>query len=131
MNCTAYVQKDQCDIWAPTQGQTLTLMTAANLTKLPPQKINVHTTLLGCGLGRRSRPDFVIDAVTCSQAVGKPVKVTWTREEDMKYDAYRASTAQRIQVGLDSKGSVTGWSRQGFLHVYSEVLKPGGDQKWR
>jgi isoquinoline 1-oxidoreductase beta subunit len=126
MNCTAYVQKDQCDIWAPTQGQTGTLMTAANLTKLPPQKINVHTTLLGCGLGRRSRPDFVIDAVTCSQAVGKPVKVFWTREEDMKYDAYRASTAQRIQVGLDSNGSVTGWSHKVSCTSILKFSNPAG-----
>ena len=86
MNCTAYVQKDRCDVWVPTQGQTGTLMATAGLTKLPPQKINVYTTLLGCGFGRRSRVEWVVDAVTCSQAVGKPVKVVWTREEDMKYD---------------------------------------------
>ncbi len=87
-------------------------MTAANLTKLPPQKINVHTTLLGCGFGRRSRVDFVIDAITCSKAVGKPVKVVWTREEDLKYDLYRASTCQRIQVGLDAEGGSQGGTKR-------------------
>ncbi|MGD0234785.1 MAG: xanthine dehydrogenase family protein molybdopterin-binding subunit [Syntrophorhabdales bacterium] len=112
MNCTAYVQEDRCDIWAPTQSQTGDVMTAANLTKLPPHKINIHTTLLGCGLGRRSRIDFVIDAITCSKAVGKPVKVVWTREEDLKYDFYRASTCQRIQVGFDAEGRVTGWHQK-------------------
>ena len=112
MNCTAYVQKDRCDIWVPTQGQTATLMAAAGLTKLPPQKINVYTTLLGCGFGRRSRVEWVTDAISCSQAVGKPVKVIYTREEDMKTDWFRAATCQRIQVGLDNQGSVVGWSHK-------------------
>jgi isoquinoline 1-oxidoreductase beta subunit len=109
MNCTAYVQKDRCDIWVPTQGQTASLMAAAGFTKLPPQKINVNTTLLGCGFGRRSRVEWVIDALSCSQAVGKPVKVMYTREEDLKTDWYRAATCQKIQVGLNNQGSVTGW----------------------
>ncbi|HVN22746.1 MAG TPA: molybdopterin cofactor-binding domain-containing protein, partial [Syntrophorhabdales bacterium] len=126
MNCTAHVQKDRCDIWVPTQGQTLTVMTAAGLTKLPPDKINVQTTLVGCGLGRRARPDFVIDAVTCSQAVGKPVKVMWTREDDMKWDAYRASTAQKIRVGLDSNGNVVGWSHKVSCTSILKFSNPAG-----
>ena len=124
MNCTAYVQKDRCDIWAPTQGQTATLMAVANLTRLPPEKTNVHTTLVGCGLGRRARVDFVIDAVTCSQAVGKPVKVVWTREEDIKHDWYRAASCQRIQVGLDSQGSVAGWSHKVSCASISRFTNP-------
>ncbi len=112
MNCTAYVQKDQCDVWAPTQSQTGTLFTAAKLTGLPPSRVNVHTTLMGCGLGRRSRVEYVVEAVLASKAVGKPVKVVWSREEDLKYDAFRAATAQRIVAGLDSQGRVTGWSHK-------------------
>lgn len=126
MNCTAYVQKDQCDVWAPTQGQTGALMTASRLTGLPPQKVHIHTTLLGCGLGRRSRPDFVIDAVVASKAVGKPVKAVWTREEDMKYDAFRAATYQRIQAGLDGKGSLTGWSHKVSCTSILKFSNPAG-----
>ena len=112
LNCTAYVQDDRCDIWVPTQGQTGTLMTAAGLTKLPPTKINVNTTLLGCGFGRRSRSDWVIDAVSCSKAVGKPVKVVWTREEDIANHFFRAATAQKIEAGLDAQGNLVGWSHK-------------------
>jgi isoquinoline 1-oxidoreductase subunit beta len=112
LNCTAYVQEDRCDIWVPTQGQTGTLMTAAGLTKLPPNKINVNTTLLGCGFGRRSRADWVIDAVSCSKAVGKPVKVVWTREEDIANHFFRAATAQKIEAGLDAQGNLVGWSHK-------------------
>jgi isoquinoline 1-oxidoreductase subunit beta len=112
LNCTAYVQEDRCDIWVPTQGQTGTLMTAAGLTKLPPSKINVNTTLLGCGFGRRSRADWVIDAVSCSKAVGKPVKVVWTREEDIANHFFRAATAQKIEAGLDAQGQLVGWSHK-------------------
>ena len=126
MNCTAHVQKDRCDVWVPTQGQTATLMTAANLSGLSPQNVHVHTTLLGCGLGRRSRPDFVIDAVVASKAVGKPVKAVWSREEDLKYDAYRASTCQRIQAGLDSQGHVTAWSHKVSCTSILKFSNPAG-----
>jgi isoquinoline 1-oxidoreductase beta subunit len=112
MNATAYVQKDRCDVWVPTQTQTVTQLTASQLSGLPPEKVHIHTTLIGCGLGRRSRFDFVIDAVTASKAVGKPVKVVWSREEDIKYDWFRAATCQRIQAGLDSQGRVIAWSHK-------------------
>ena len=125
MNCTAHVQNDRCDVWAPTQGQTATLMTAANLTGLPPQKVYVHTTLLGCGLGRRSRVDFVIDAVTASKAVGKPVKMVWSREEDLKYDAFRAATCQRIQAGLHSAGRISGLSHKVSCTSILRFSNPG------
>lgn len=126
MNCTAYVQKDRCDVWVPTQGQTGTLMATANLTKLPPQKIDVHTTLLGCGFGRRSRVEWVVDAVSCSKAVEKPVKVVWTREEDMKYDAYRASTCQRIETGLDGQGNIIGWNHKVSCTSIMKFSNPAG-----
>jgi isoquinoline 1-oxidoreductase subunit beta len=112
MNATAHVQADRCDLWVPTQGQTLAQNVAAKLAELPPANVHVHTTLLGCGLGRRSRPDFVMDAVVASKATGKPVKVVWTREEDIRYDYFRAATAQRIRAGVDEEARLTGWSHK-------------------
>ncbi len=112
INCTAYVQNDQCDVWAPTQTQTVTQMVASGVSGLPPTKVNVYTTFLGCGLGRRARPDFVAEAVAISKATGKPVKVMWTREEDIKYDAFRAPASHRIEAGLDAKGQLIGWSHK-------------------
>jgi isoquinoline 1-oxidoreductase beta subunit len=125
MNCTAHVQKDRCDVWAPTQAQILSQIFASQISGLPMDKINIHTTFLGCGLGRRgSFPDFVIEAVSASKAVGKPVKVVWSREEDIKYDFYRAATCQRIQAGLDSQGGVVGWHHKVACSSILKFLNP-------
>ena len=125
MNCTAHVQKDRCDVWAPTQAQILSQIFASQISGLPMDKIYINTTFLGCGLGRRgSFPDFIIEAVAASKAVGKPVKVVWSREEDIKYDFYRAATCQRIQAGLDSQGNVTGWSHKVACSSILKFLNP-------
>jgi isoquinoline 1-oxidoreductase beta subunit len=113
MNATAHVQSDRCDVWAPTQDQTGTKMVASKLSGLPPDQVHVHTTLLGCGLGRRGGSvDYIIDAVAASKAVGKPVKVVWSREEDIKNGFLRAAYCQRVEAGLDSRGRVTAWSHK-------------------
>ena len=124
MNCTAYVQKDRCDIWAPTQAQILTQIFASQVSGLPVDKIDIHTTFLGCGLGRRGGPDITIEAVTASKALGKPVKVVWSREEDIKYDFYRGATCQRIEAGLDSRGHVVGWSHKVACSSILKFLNP-------
>jgi len=112
MNCTAWVQDDRCDIWSPNQNQTLCKGMAVGITKLPPEKIHIHTTFLGCGLGRRAFTDFVPEAVILSKALGKPVKVMWTREDDIRYDRFRAPMTHRIQGGLDAQGQLIGWSHK-------------------
>ncbi len=112
MNTTAYVQEDRCDIWSPNQNQTLCQGMAAGITKLPPEKIHIHTTFLGCGLGRRAFTNFVPEAVMISKALEKPVKVMWTREDDIKHDRFRAPMTHRIQGGLDAQGQLIGWSHK-------------------
>jgi isoquinoline 1-oxidoreductase beta subunit len=109
MNTTAYVQQDRCDIWSPNQNQTTCQGMAAGITKLPPDKIHIHTTFLGCGLGRRAFPNFVPEAVIISKALEKPVKVMWTREDDIRHDRFRAPMTHRIQGGLDAQGQLIGW----------------------
>jgi isoquinoline 1-oxidoreductase beta subunit len=126
MNCTAYVQNDRCDVWIPTQNQTLTQIVASKLSGLPPGKVHVHTTLMGCGLGRRAREDFIIDAVTASKAVGKPVKVVWSREEDIKNGFLRAAYCQRVEAGLDSQGRVTAWSHKLACTSILKATNPAG-----
>ena len=123
MNCTAHVQKDRCDVWAPTQGQTDAQGVASRVSGLPPEKVHIHTTLLGCGLGRRAAPDFVVEAVIASKASGRPVKMVWTREEDIKNDFYRAATCQRIEAGFDSQGKLTAWSHKVVTSVTSEIRR--------
>ena len=104
MNCTADVRSDRCDVWVPTQGQTASKQAAVAASGLPEKAVNIHTTYLGGGFGRRGEADFVTDAVETSKAVGKPVKVIWTREDDMQHDFYRPITYLRMWGAVDAAG---------------------------
>jgi isoquinoline 1-oxidoreductase beta subunit len=110
--CTADVRADSCDVYIPTQGQTLSHMVATKVSGLPPEKVNIHTTLLGCGLGRRPRPDQLIEAVISSKVLGKPVKVVYTREEDIQTDFFRSAMAHRIKGGLDNGNQMVVWDHK-------------------
>ena len=96
MNCTADVRADRCDIYVGTQVQQLTQAIAAEAAALKPDQVNVHTTLLGGGFGRRLEVDFVPAAVEASKAVGAPVKLVWTREDDMTHDPYRPPAREEV-----------------------------------
>jgi len=109
MNCTAHVRTDGCDIWVPTQNPGGTQAVAARLTGLPPEKVEVRTTLLGGGFGRRGEVDFVVDAVETSRAVGAPVKVMWTREDDIRHGFYRPATYNVLRAALDAAGAPAAW----------------------
>ncbi|MGB8959496.1 MAG: xanthine dehydrogenase family protein molybdopterin-binding subunit [Candidatus Aminicenantales bacterium] len=110
MNCTASVTKTRCDVWAPTQAQTATQRTAAAITGLSPDAVFVHTMFLGCGFGRRGETDFAGEAVEASKAAGAPVKVIWTREDDIRHDHYRPATYNVLSAGLDAKGLPIAWT---------------------
>jgi isoquinoline 1-oxidoreductase beta subunit len=107
MNCTAWVHDGQAEVWAPTQNPQGTQGTTARLTGLDSERVTVHVMHLGCGWGRRSRTDFVEDAVHTSMAVKAPVQVVWTREEDMQHDQYRPAAHVRFRGGLDASGRAT------------------------
>ncbi|MGD9897174.1 MAG: molybdopterin cofactor-binding domain-containing protein [Candidatus Methylacidiphilaceae bacterium] len=104
MNCTAWVRKDQCEIWVGTQFPTGSVKAAAKICGLPESSIQVHTQYLGGGFGRRAAVDFVVDAVEASKAIGLPVKVINSREEDFSAGYYRPANASRIQAVLDERG---------------------------
>ena len=112
MNCTAHVRADGCEIWAPTQWQTATQNTAAKVAGVPPESVHVHTTYLGGGFGRRGEQDFIRDALEVSKAIAAPVKVTWSREEDMQHDFYRPASYCRFTAGLDADGSPIAWTNR-------------------
>jgi len=107
MNCTADVRADRCEVWAPTQSPQGVLAAAARFTGLPEDRISVHVTRMGCGWGRRSQADFVLDALETSKAVGSPVQVVWTREEDMRHDLYRPAVRVQLEGGIDDDGRAT------------------------
>ncbi len=109
MNTTAHVMPDACVIWSPTQNPGGTQATGARITGLPPTSVTVNTTLLGGGFGRRGEQDFIVDAVETSKAVGAPVKVIWTREDDIQHGFYRPATYNVFRAALDQQGNPTAW----------------------
>lgn len=132
MNCTAEVRKDSCEVWVPTQGQTRAHQLSSQLTGLPLEAIKVHTPYVGGGFGRRGGQDFTGDAVQLSKALGVPVKVIWTREEDIQHDHYHPATYHRISAALDEKGMPVGWKHRIvgssiFARVSPSKLKNGLD----
>ena len=112
VNCTVHVRPDRCDIWVGTQVPTFTQTAAAKLTGLPKAKVQVHNHLLGGGFGRRLEVDFIIRAVQIAKQVAGPVKVVYTREEDIQHDMYRPYYYDRIAAGLDAQGMPVAWSHR-------------------
>ncbi|HYW63704.1 MAG TPA: molybdopterin cofactor-binding domain-containing protein, partial [Bradyrhizobium sp.] len=109
-NCTAYVTADLVEIWAPTQDGETALAIAADAAGVPPGKVVVHKMMLGGGFGRRGIfQDFVRQAVVIAKEVGQPVKLVWTREEDVRHDFYRPVAAARMTAGLDAAGMPVAW----------------------
>jgi isoquinoline 1-oxidoreductase beta subunit len=112
MNCTVHVRKDECEIWLGSQAMARVQATAAKATGLPPEKVIVHNHLIGGGFGRRLEVDGAVRAVEIAKQVEGPVKVVWTREEDIQHDMYRPLWFDRISAGLDDKGRPVAWSNR-------------------
>jgi isoquinoline 1-oxidoreductase beta subunit len=136
LNCVADVRAKSCEIWTGTQFQTLDRAAAAKDTGLKPEQINLHTTLLGGGFGRRATPDsdFVREAVQISKAVKAPIKVVWTREDDMRGGRYRPRAYHSVSAGLDASGRPVAWQQrivcQSFIvgtPFESAIIKDGVD----
>lgn len=132
MNCTASVKPDRCDVWVPTQNQTGVLDMAVKISGLKREQVFVHTTYLGGGFGRRFETDVAEEALRLSKTTGRPVKLLWTREEDMQHDFYRPANYTRIEGGLDDKGQVTAWSHKIvcpsiFSRVFPDRVEKGID----
>jgi isoquinoline 1-oxidoreductase subunit beta len=112
LNCTVDLRPDSCEVWTGSQFQTIDRANAAKVAGLPNEKVQLHTTLLGGGFGRRANPqsDFVVEAVHVAKAAGAPVKVIWTREDDMAGGWYRPAFLHAIEGGVDATGNPVSWS---------------------
>jgi isoquinoline 1-oxidoreductase beta subunit len=112
LNCVVDLRADSCEIWTGTQFETVDRANAAKTAGLPPEKVQIHTTLLGGGFGRRANPasDFVIEAVQVAKAAKAPVKVVWTREDDTQGGWYRPMWHDRFAAGLDASGNPVAWT---------------------
>ncbi len=109
LNCTAHVQADRIDIWMGTQFPETAITAAADVAGMRPDQVFVHNCFLGGGFGRRAVNDELRQAVAVSKQMGVPVKLVWTREEDMRHDRYRPQAAIRLQAALGTDGLPTGW----------------------
>ncbi|HEY7639340.1 MAG TPA: molybdopterin cofactor-binding domain-containing protein [Steroidobacteraceae bacterium] len=105
-NCTVEFRDDGCHVYVPTQVQQIAQNAAAQAAGLPPEKVFVHTTFLGGGFGRRLEADFIPAAVECAKALNKPVKVLWTREDDMTHDKYRPPARNTLTGSFDANGKL-------------------------
>ena len=112
MNCTAWVKADGVEVWAPTQAQEGAQDIAAKVAGVGKDKVQIHTTFLGGGFGRRAEVDLVEQAVTIAKAVGQPVQLLWSREEDMRHDFYRPAALGHLRAGLDGNGMPVAWTHK-------------------
>jgi isoquinoline 1-oxidoreductase beta subunit len=126
MNCTVHVRKDSCEVWVGSQAVARAQAGAAKAAGLPLDKVVVHNHLIGGGFGRRLDVDGVIRAVEIAKHVEGPVKVVWTREEDIQHDMYRPYWFDRLSAGLDEKGKPVAWNnRFAGSSVIARWLPPG------
>ena len=127
MNCTARFTDDGLEVWAPTQNAEAILGAAARASGLDPTKITVHLTYSGGGFGRRGGAapgDYVDQAVLIAKAVGKPVKLVWSREEDIQHDLYRPISSAKMTAGLDASGMPVAWNTRISGHSILATANP-------
>ena len=110
MNITVHARDNEAEVWAPTQSPDWVQRTVAKLLDLPPQKVIVHTTLLGGGFGRRYMADYPAEATQIAKVVGKPVQLVWSREDDMTHDFYRPAACHRMRGAVNQAGHPLLWS---------------------
>lgn len=123
MNCTVHLQADRCDVWVPTQAQKAAQQLVVSVTGLKPEQVFIHTTYLGGGFGRRGEVDFIAQALAVAQAVKKPVKLLWSREEDMTHDFYRPAFVVKFKGAVGADGLPSAWfSRCCGQNILERVL---------
>jgi isoquinoline 1-oxidoreductase beta subunit len=126
-NATAWFQGDKIEVWAPVQDPQTARSELAHFFEIPIENIKVNVTFLGGGFGRKSKSDFVVEAVAISKKINAPVQVVWTREDDIQHSFYHATSAQYLKGSIDKEGNLSGWlQRVGFPSI-SSSFKPLSD----
>src|SRR5262249_31466226 len=108
----ARVDAKSCEVWAPTQDPQTAQEELAKALGLERQQVTVHVTFLGGAFGRKSKPDFILEAALLSRAVAAPVRVQWTREADVQHGYYHAVSTQKIEAGLDADHKLVAWRQR-------------------
>jgi isoquinoline 1-oxidoreductase beta subunit len=129
MNCTVQIRSDGAEAWVPTQAPQWAQSVIAEAAKLPPEKVIVHTTLMGGGFGRRYQADFVMEAAqVAAKSAGKPVMVLWTREDDMQHGFYRPASYHKLEGALDANGNLAAWKHfQTSTSIAAKWSQKGAD----
>ena len=125
MNCTARMSGGKCEVWAPTQVPGDTAKSVADRLGIEKADVTVHVTLLGGGFGRRLIADYAAEAAEIAMAAGVPVKLTWSREDDMRHGRFRPAGVNRLAAGLDPAGRAVVWTHRVATPSISESLSPG------
>lgn len=126
VNCTAHATENGCEIWAPTQIPNAAAVSIAKALNLPNESVKVHITFLGGGFGRRLMQDYAVEAALVSRAVKAPVKLVWTREEDIQQDYYRPASLHRLEAGLNAQGEPVAWTHRAVSPSISIFLEGTG-----
>ncbi|MFK7741276.1 MAG: molybdopterin cofactor-binding domain-containing protein [Planctomycetota bacterium] len=122
----ASVTDDGCECWAPTQNPQAAQGAVAQAIKLNLKKVDVHVTLLGGGFGRKSKPDYIVEAALLSKQLGKPVRVQWTREDDTRFDYYHSAAAVHVEAGLGQDGKPQAWLQRSVFPPIGLTFSPMG-----
>ena len=127
---TVRIRDGQVEVWAATQAPQATRDRVAKRLGIGADKVTVHVTLLGGGFGRKSKPDYVVEAALCSQAMGgTPVKLTWTREDDLHHGYYHTVSVERLEAGLDAKGMPVAWLHRSVAPTIGSIFAAGADHE--
>ena len=122
---TAHVADGKAEIWAPVQSPGGTREDVAKTLGIAPEDVTVNVTLLGGGFGRKSKCDYALEAALISKAIAAPVKVQWTREDDVRHDFYHTVSAERIEAGLDKSGKVIAWRHRSVAPTIKSTFQAG------
>ncbi|MGK7653954.1 molybdopterin cofactor-binding domain-containing protein [Roseovarius sp. B08] len=125
----ADVRDGTCEVWACVQAPQVTRLRLAEQMELPEEDVTVNVTLLGGGFGRKSKPDFVLEAAILSREMGTPVKLTWTREDDLHHSYYHTVSVERLEAGLDHAGKAVAWLHRTAAPTIGSIFAPDPKEK--
>jgi len=121
---TARMVGEKCEVWASTQNPQAAREAVADILGISKGDVTVHVTLLGGGFGRKSKPDYVAEAAYIAKLSGAPVRLQWTREDDIRHDYYHSTATQRLEAGLDAQGKVTAWLHRTVFPTIASLFVP-------
>src|SRR5258706_12500080 len=125
LSATVRIVGDRCEVWTATQAPQVTRDRIAKRLSFPSEHVTVNVTLLGGGFGRRSKPDYVVEAALVSQAMkGAPVKLTWTREDDVQHSYYHTVSVEHLEAGIDNTGKPLAWLHRSAAPAIASIFGP-------